>query len=224
MTHECSVRALLGILTALLSLSPACRRSDEVVATKDDPRPSNHAPAAPVEASYFPLVVGTVYEYDGDFDGKKLHSSITVREGDAAIGRVFYFVETDEDAQDNPIIGTESFGLGAYRVTEGGVETAEAFWRKDLASVSTLQTALRLPPLKGATEVLEGNHRLEVIVAGPESVSVPAGTFACVRIDEREIWPDKTYEGAVWLSRGLGVVKRIYTTGRIDVLTRVRFP
>jgi hypothetical protein len=210
------------ILIALLSLSSACRKT-EVVATKDEPRPIKGA-IAPVEGSYFPLVVGTVYEYDGEFGGKKSHTSIVVRDGDAAIGRLFYFVDVTDEAEANPIIGSESFGLGAYRVTDRAIETAEVFWRQDLAKVSTLQTAVQLPLVKGSTATLEGSHRLEVSVADPESVSVPAGTYSCVRIDEREIWPDKTYEGAVWLSRGIGVVKRVYTTGRTEALTRVRFP
>jgi hypothetical protein len=219
------VNARHGILIALLSFPLACRKS-EVVATKDDFHSTKDAAAAatPVEASYFPLIAGTVYEYDGDFAGKKMHSSTVVREGDAPIGRVFYFVDADDEGQDNPIIGTESLGLGAYRVTDRAIETAQAFWRKDLATVSAMQTALQLPPLKGATFTLQGDHRLEVSVVGEETVTVPAGTYPCIRIDEREIWPDRTYEGSVWLSRGVGIVKRVYTTGRVNVLTRVRFP
>ena len=217
-----------GILVALLLSASACRRSEDV-ATKDTVDAAKRADAASVVAgkggdSYFPLVVDAAYEYDAEFEGKKSHAVRLVRGTDAAVGRVFYFVDEEEASNPNPIVGTESFGLGAYRVTNDAIETAPAFWLEDVAAVSAMQTAVQLPPVKGATVTLEGTHELEVRVVGPETLSVPAGTFSCVRLDEREIWPDKVYEGAVWLARGVGVVKRVYTTGRTEVLTRVRFP
>jgi len=68
-----------------------------------------------------------------------------------------------------------------------------------------------------------GGKRLETTVFGPETITVPAGTFACIRLDQREVWSDKTYARApVWLARGIGTVKRMYVTGRVEVLTAFR--
>jgi hypothetical protein len=220
------------VLFVFFTSASACRKAD-VVATKDTVDAAKRADASVGAStgggeSYFPLVVDARYEYDAEFGGKRSHVSILVRSADAIAGRVFYFVDASDvaDASDsNPIVGTESFGLGAYRANERAIETGAAFWLTDVPNVSALQTAVQLPPVSGATVTLEDDgHQLEVRVVGTETVKVPAGSFSCLRLDEREIWPTNVHEGAVWLARGVGVVRRVYTTGRTEELTSVRFP
>lgn len=81
-----------------------------------------------------------------------------------------------------------------------------------------------VPIVPGATTTLHGGKRLETTVVGPETVTVPAGTFACLRLDQREVWETVTHEGSVWLARGVGTVKRVYVTGRLEVLTAFHVP
>ncbi len=187
------------------------------------PRPALAVAAIPSDdAALLPLVPGAVYEYDATFSGKSSHVVRVVRTKETPVGRLFYFVESPEVADDNPSIGSNNFGLGAYRVTSKGIETADAYFLDEMTKITALQLAVAFPIEHGATTTLLGGKKLETTVVGPETVTVPAGTFECLRLDQREVWPEQVYEGRVWLSKGVGTVKRVYVTGRTEVLTTFR--
>lgn len=215
---------VVRLLFALIGLGCTPAPTPAVAPTIAPPASSTAAVEPAGDVSYFPLVAGAVYEYDAVFGDKRSHERRIVRAADTAIGRVFYFVDAEDEQKENPSIGTNAFGLGVYRVSDDGLETADVYFLDELPKVTALQFALRFPIEPGATTTLSGGKKLETKVIGPETITVPAGTFACIRLNQREIWTDVVHEGSVWLARGVGMVKRIYVTGRTETLTAYRLP
>ena len=212
----------------VVALTCACRATPP--SAPPAARPPPEAPRAAVvprgDAAYFPLVVGAVYEYDAAFGEHRTHERRLVRAAETPVGRMFYFIDADDEREENPSIGSNGFGLGVYRVTDAGVETADVYFRDDAAKVlaTGVQFALRFPIQPGATTTFLGGKKLETTVGGEETITVPAGTFTCLRLDQREVWPEAVHEGAVWLARGIGTVKRVYVTGRTETLTAFKLP
>ena len=184
------------------------------------PAPPPPAKAATSDEAWFPLVAGATWEYDATFGTKQTHERRVLRAATTPIGRVFYFADVETEKDDNPTVGSNAFGLGAYRSGPAGIETTEVYFRDELGKLSSpMQTLLRFPVEKGTTTTVMGGKKLETRVGGVEEVVVPAGTFSCLRLDQHELWLEEVYEGAVWLGRGVGMVKRRYVTGRVEVLT-----
>jgi hypothetical protein len=206
----------------------ACRTPKVSPPPRVEPPPPVEARAPPpqTDASYFPLVDGATYEYDATFGAKRSHERRIVRRVSLAVGTMYFFVDADADPNDDVSIGSNNFGLGAYRMTDAGLVTADAYMRSDLQKIGEtgLQTIVAFPLVVGATSTVHGGKKLETTVGANEDVTVPAGTFHCVKLEQREVWPSEVYEGAVWLARGVGAVKRIYVTGRTEVLTSYRLP
>ena len=71
-----------------------------------------------------------------------------------------------------------------------------------------------------------GNRCADVTAAGCEKVNVPAGKFGrALKINIVDTWPKddsfpggSQYKSTAWFVKGLGLVKWIRTTGRIDEL------
>jgi hypothetical protein len=194
------------------------------ISAKPDPAPQEWGMA------YFPLVSGAEYNYKGTFEGKVYPKPVAVRTHDLGAVKGYYFVDFDEKGETSQIVGTNCFGLGSYRYADGKLLTDKAFWTRDLEKIDPkgAQTLLAFPLKAGAkTIVKDGDKVLSLTVVGPETVKVPAGTFEdCVKVTVEELWPKRgvRYEGAVWLARDVGIVKRQYATGRIDELVSYKIP
>jgi len=177
-------------------------------------------------ADYFPLRDGAEYRYKGTFEGRHYDNRLVVKAFANDDVKGFYFQQIDDKGPGSVLAGN-SFGLGAFSVEERGLSTLPASFvdKIDGLKAADRQLLLAYPLKTGAmTAVTSGKLNLQVTVVGPEAVEVPAGKFECVKLSVEEVWPDKRYQGYVWLARGVGVVKRQYATGRIDELVEHKAP
>ena len=183
-------------------------------------------------ADYFPVVAGTLYTYNGVFNGNK--SSGTLRLDRKVLSdktEVFYFARTNELNREHHIIGSNAFGLGCYFHGKEGVYTVEAFWNFDLDTVTSESKQILLPAsLKAGTkwdlQIKGSDPKTTLEVVGFENVKVTAGEFKdCVKLHRHEIWANgKEYDSYAWFAKGVGMVKWVRSTGRIDELAKVEKP
>jgi hypothetical protein len=180
-------------------------------------------PLAPTSTEYFPLAEGARWTYRGSFQGRE---SIETRHAvpTEIAGRAGWLFLLEEDL-DASVAETLSpmFGLGAYRRTASGIETADLMWRSDLKALTdeAFQPMLQLPPVVGAQVVPDTNlvdRSGGWTVAGYENITVPAGSFReCARV---ELGSDSR----AWLCPGVGLVKWVFVTGRVEELTEWSIP
>lgn len=179
--------------------------------------PAADRPAPAASGPYFPLVAGATYEYRGTFRGAEDLTQIVVKSNGSG---GFYFIDAPDAEKDVVIIGSRSFGRGVYAVDATAIRTWEAFWVGEArdAQKGEGEVLLALPPRIGAKSKAGG---AELVVEGFEAVKVPAGLFeGCVSIATRSEGKD----GHVWLAPGVGMVKWVRITGRVDELVRYRIP
>ena len=176
-----------------------------------------------------PLLEGAEYSYEGSGNGKKDTFTIRLVSTFAADQKWYYFLLVDDaqkdDAQkdDALIIGNFPW-LGAFLARPSGLVGFVAPFRGDVKLVTKdqLQVILVFPLKKGqTTKVRVVKWDYQVRVDDFETVTVPAGTFKeCAKI----VMARASSEGeggqpvTFWLARGVGMVKWIRDTGRVDQL------
>ncbi len=183
--------------------------------------------------SYLPLIPESTYTYAGEFKGRKSTDTLVLKTVHAADADVFYCVEEKSVRNPDAILGTTSIGLGTYIKAPDGIATLDTFLKFEVNALTKGRlaeavTIVKNTPETGAVIVVPSpkkamNHTYTV--EGSEDVTVPAGTFKdCLKIKLEEIHlatpPEKNivYSGTVWLARGVGVVKWIRGTGRVEEL------
>jgi hypothetical protein len=175
---------------------------------------------------YFPLVPESVYLYHGAFKAKEFRNTYTVKTKAPPGLALVYFHE-----EGSPLVSDPLIGLGAYRIVNDAVESLEVTLVKDLDPLRGDTAQVLLPAhLKEGTELKlkpPGAVEYSVAVRGREDVTVPAGMYKnCIKLEfeQRGPKPAKTNKGAAWLAKGVGCVKRVYFTGRVDELASVTIP
>ena len=176
----------------------------------------------PIQQDLFPLIEGATWTYQAAFNGGSVvEEKVCVRE-DTADGMAWVFLDAADTDKETATVYSNMFGLGVYRSTAHGIETADAFWREEVndVSASDFQPMLTLPPGPGTTVEWQTGHvdRSSITVVGWESVTVPAGTF------EPALHLDLGGKGHAWLAPGVGLVRWELVTGRIEELQSWRIP
>lgn len=157
------------------------------------------------DPDYFPLAEGAEYEYLGTFNGKEYTDVIVVRTATTDSGlKVFYLVKKADEARENIIIVTSSFGLGAFTRGKDKLLTYEAFWSRDLPKVTRdmAQPLLAFPLKEKAEQKLtahDGKQVCRTIVAGKEDVTVKAGDYFPL-VEGTEYEYQGTFEGDTYKS------------------------
>lgn len=175
--------------------------------------------------SYFPLIKDSKYVYNYSFSGKRGTSSMIIKSSMLGRTPVYYSVEDYEANDANPIIGCNLPGLGLYYIKNNNLMTIECFWKEELKDIDIKgsQLMITFPHSTGdvATVLSErGERKTSFTIIGTEKVTVPAGTFTCIKIKkEAKRDEESTPEvGFIWLAKGVGVVKWQNATGRVDKL------
>lgn len=205
------------MLTLLLL---ACGPKTPAPAAATEPGAGLSAAPSDPDADWFPLVDGALWTYQATFEGREYHETRAAVEVSIAGESAWVFLPLDE--ADNPIVFSSMFGLGAYRRTGAGVETAPAFWLADIEGLSgeDFQPLLRLPPEVGqrVTWGANGDRAWGLEVLGYEALELPAGRFEdCLKIQLGE-------DSYAWLAPGVGLVKWALVTGRVEELEDFRLP
>lgn len=183
--------------------------------------------------SYLPLIPDSSYTYNAVFEGRKSTDTLIVKSDTRADAELFYFVVEKDVRNPDALISTTSLGLGLYTKDADGIATLRCFFKNGLnslnaASLARRATILKTSPEAGQAAVIpdaDGSFKRTYRIEGVEDVTVPAGTFkACVKMKTEEIEVRKPPEenvvltGTVWLAKGVGVVKWIRATGRVEEL------
>lgn len=188
---------------------------------------SSHPALSQIASDYFPLAPGTSYTYSAVYRGQAFETTVISEAIQSESNTVLVFVNQADTRRRDQIIGTNMIGLGAYAETPQGIITYESFWKSELneAGSATPQLLLRRTLKKHESTRLKskaGKVVLIITVLAFETVSVPAGTFSnAVKLRVRKKTAAGSYDEYVWLGKGVGVVKWIRDTGRIDSLVRV---
>jgi len=175
---------------------------------------------------YLPLEAGAKYEYRGAFKDKVDTSTYIVKGAKAKSGTWFYFID---DLQ----LVTGCFPWpGALSKRSDGVVGVQASWVDQMEHITAdrQQLLLKLPLRKGdetGSSLYDGSVKCTTTVLGFESVVVPAGRFeSCAKIRMRTTYSAEAvvHNEFFWLAPGVGLVKWVRATGRVDELTRYSRP
>ncbi|NUP08831.1 MAG: hypothetical protein HOW73_22520 [Polyangiaceae bacterium] len=177
---------------------------------------------------------GARFTFHGQFEGKSSDVELELRAAYAGDERILYFDNLAYSSRmPDPI-----FGMGAFARRADGLYTAEVNKvPDDIEKLPRTSIGLMLahPATVGAKATVSGlrlpgktvyNKDETYEVAAVERVTVPAGTFDdCVKLTIETTWDQRSHEHAtVWLAPGIGPVKVVRATGRIDELTKFTPP
>jgi hypothetical protein len=188
-------------------------------------------PAKPA-SDYFPLTPTTQYTYQGQYEDLRLGRTVKQRyvvltKGVKRAGSdVIYFIEKDsETGRLIDLIEPMMIGLGAYALGPDGIYTYDCGWLKDIDSIPPKKPKLflRNPITVGETVKITtdtGDSIRLYTVLGFEPVTVPAGHFdGALKIGLKTVSADGDAEQSfAWFAAGVGLVKWIRATGRVEEL------
>ena len=165
------------------------------------------------EAGWFPLVADARWTYDGRFDGTVYRNTLALRAIQVDDRTVYGFYDIGERIEGQLLMGN-MFGDELFR------RDGDVLYVADEHSPDEEHVLLRFPLRAGeTTEYRVGSRVTRTTVAGEEQVTVPAGTFDCLRLTVVvEYDSGKESPHTVWLARGVGLVKWKRSTGRLDEL------
>lgn len=183
-------------------------------------------------SDYFPLEEGWGYAYQGA-DGETSYTVIKAYEHNGLKG--FYLINYDKNRKEFPLFIANGLGVGFYFMQGDDLYTVPTASKLDLNEISRSRAVrlltghLKNDPGRAITEIQRGTSRIFYQVTGPETVTVPAGTFKdCMKVTWETVFPRKSdgppAERAVWLARGVGIVKHLSAFGHVFELVEYAKP
>lgn len=184
------------------------------------------ATPAPSDGAPFPLVRGSRYTFEGEFGGQKSAVELELRAVEVGGEQAFYFADLESSTD----LVAPAFGLGVFVLRADGLYTADVLQAANISQLERdeIKRMMALPvvvggslavstPAKSFVPGRDDTYRVE----GIETVTVPAGTFAgCVRLATDSVIDGERESAKVWLAPGVGPVKLLRGTGRVDQLTK----
>ncbi len=160
---------------------------------------------------------GWAYAYQGK-NGDMIYTIIKAYEHNGLKG--FYFVNYDKDRKEIPLFIMNGLGVGFYFMRGDDLYTVPIAGMLDLdgitpsRAVPLLTSTLKDDQGNVTTKLQRNTSWLFYQVTGPETVTVPAGTFTdCMKVRWvtvfHKISDSPPVERAVWLARGVGIVKKL---------------
>jgi hypothetical protein len=144
---------------------------------------------------------------------------------------VFYFVEEEKGNNTVQMLDVNMVGLGAYSKGSDGLYTYDCPWNQELAKIPPKKPELFLrSPLRiGDTLKIMSDDRsnaYEYTVLAFENLTVPAGQFQnALKVGIRMLYADgNSEESTAWFGSGVGLIKRIRATGRVEELLSYEKP
>lgn len=211
-----SVVTLALVFTIWLALTLGCSY------LKKGPSSSSSSGGGSMASNdYFPLPVGANWKYRSTTaDGKQSDFSIKVLNEEKENGNTLYLVETVSTFQ--PIHDWYSKSNGWVLMhreeyvkmgTKAEYQPTKQFLKNPLTNGDSWQW-------KGkgmmGLEIDESNQ-----VSGPESVSVPAGTFEAMKVSTKVVQGGAPVTKTYWYAPGVGLVKSMTDTGSVKSTTEL---
>jgi len=191
--------------------------------------PADGAKAGSPEArseSPFPLRRGARYVFEGEFRGETSAVELELRATEVDGETAFHFADLGSETD----LIAPVLGLGAFVARKDGLYTADVLKAGDIPRLSraSFERMMAEPAVVGAK--LQISVPAQSLVPGKdesyhvdalETVTVPAGTYAgCVRLTIESVIEGERESGQVWLAPGVGPVKLVRATGRVDQLKK----
>jgi hypothetical protein len=191
---------------------------------------AKNAPEKPKQSfsfeEYFPLKEHAVLIYHVQFDG--VAGGAKVNEDDSCIFKIHklegidvYYIDRHTNDEET-IIGTNAFCFGAFYFNNGQFMFTPAFWRDELEESKPKDYSTLFPKTSYTGtiyESVEGSKTIKYKFTGFENVKIKDRTYpGCLKLEMTEIWPDTVYTATAWFMKGVGMVKWIRYTGRIEEL------
>lgn len=228
---------LLGGL--LLSTSFAFAQSPTISRSKpaSTGEVSRTQPQAASVFDYLPLQAGASYTYAGVYQREDLATparevyTIVTKSVSRDGTDVFYFVDEQKSNATVQSLDVNMVGLGAYSKGPEGLYTYDCAWNQDLVKIPPKKPKLfiRAPLRIGDTVRIMSDDRssaYEYRVLGFEALTVPAGRFErALKLEMKMLYADGNSEQSfAWFGNGVGLVKRIRATGRVEELLSYEKP
>lgn len=205
--------------------------------TKKTKRSPNGNPTPDVlKGDYLPLISGAEYKFRYEAtakDGRHVKGTVTYKMFTRLFDGVNVFYLSDKKS---PRLFNSLVEQGVLLKKGSKIQSIYAPFSLTLKerSLKDAKTFLNLPLKTGNTSTITRNSEgtdkitvtIKITVEDFQTITVPAGTFKnCAKISlDISHANGKTYSPMIWLAPGVGAVKRILTTGRIDELVSYTIP
>lgn len=132
--------------------------------------------------------------------------------------QIFYFDDrTDEETE---IIGSQSFCDGAFYYDKGVFMFSPIFWLEDLKKANLDYFEPLFPAditIDSVYKYQYDQQKRKYKFNGFEKVIIKEKVYDdCLKLTVFQDWPTAHYEDTVWFQKGIGVVKWLRSTGRLE--------
>ena len=144
---------------------------------------------------------------------------------------VFIFVEEEKETAAVQMLDVNMVGLGAYAKGPDGIYTYDCTWNQDLDKIPPKKPKLFLRSTLRVGDMLkimsdDRSQAYEYTVIGFENLTVPAGRFEkALKLGLKMLYASgNSEESFAWFGIGVGLIKRIRATGRVEELLSYEKP
>lgn len=234
MHHYSLLISLLLSASFALAQAPTSLRSRSGVTTGEVTRIQQQRPSA---FDYLPLQSGAKHTYAGVFQrrGSVTPSRDVYTIATKSVNKdgtdVYYFVEEEKGNATVQMLDVNMVGLGAYSKGPEGIYTYDCPWNQDLAKIPPKKPKLFMRSSLHVGDMLkvmsdDRSNAHEYTVLGFEDLTVPAGRFEkALKLGIKMLYADgNSEESFAWFGSGVGLIKRIRATGRVEELLSYEKP
>jgi hypothetical protein len=175
---------------------------------------------------YFPLKNETIHT----FQVSHITSADTIRDkNDLSICRsllingkeIFYFSDKlNDNIDDNEIIGSQAFCDGVFYYDQGNFVFSPIFWKNDLKKANLDYFDVLFPERISFDTIYkyqDGEEKRKYKFNGFENVDIKGRLFEnCLKLTIIQDWKTAQYIDTVWFFKGVGVIKWLRGTGRLE--------
>jgi len=176
---------------------------------------------------YFPLKKGTIKHYYvshiaktgtiKDKDDTSICQSLVIK------GREIFYFEEGCNSDDTVITGSQSFCAGAFYYSKSGAfYFSPLFWKYEIKKANLNYFEPLFPAkisLNTPYKYQDGEEKKKYLFKKFEDVIIGKRTYRhCLKLIVIHNWPTERYTDTVWFQNGLGVVKWLRSTGRLEEL------
>jgi hypothetical protein len=173
---------------------------------------------------YYPLKNGVIKIY---YVSHITSAGSTKDENDSSIckslsikGKEVFYFDDKLHSSDTTIIGSQSFCSGAFYYHKGKFMFSPLFWKYELKGANLAYFETLFPALVTIGTMYtyrDGEEKRSYRFEGFEDIVIKNKLFKqCLVLTIISDWKTARYKDTVWFQKGLGVVKWLRSTGRLE--------